>query len=75
MSFSPDSDQYIPQIIAPLEPHLLNNYSLKQRVILRTVFAMINGRRTIEQIKGQLHLSSQAVDEALNYLHWIGVVE
>ncbi len=70
-----DRDMYIPRPIAPLESHVLDDYSLKQRVILRTVFAMVDGKRTIEQIKGQLHLSSNAVDEALNYLHWIGVIE
>jgi hypothetical protein len=75
MSFIADSDQYIPHRIALLEPDLLSGYSSKQRVILRTVFAMINGQRTIEQIKGHLHLSPKAVDEALNYLHWLGVVE
>lgn len=74
MEFSIDPDSYIPHIIAPLEPRL-NELNSKQRLILRTVFAMINGQRTIEQIKGQLHLSSQTVDEVLTYLHSVGVIE
>ena len=34
-----------------------------------------NGDRNVEQIKAQLNLSSEAVDEALNYLHSIGVIK
>jgi hypothetical protein len=68
-------DTYVPRVIRPLEPSLLNAYSLQQRVILRTVFAMINGQRAISQMKGQLHLSSEAVNEALTSLKSIGVIE
>ncbi len=75
MGFPSDPNKYVPRIIAPLESNLLNEYSLRQRVILRTVFAMINGQRTIEQIKGQLHLSSHTVDEALSHLYQLGTIE
>ena len=66
---------YIPRPLADLEPYLLNGYTSKQRLVLRTVFAMVNGERTIEQIKAQLNLSSDAVDEALTYLNTINLIE
>jgi len=76
MSLSTDpDDQYIPRVRVPLESYELNEYTLKQRVLLRTVFAMVNGQRTIAQIKAQLHLSSRGVDEALSYLQRIGAIE
>ncbi len=68
-------DTYIPRIIRPLEPSSLTGYTMQQRVILRTVFAMINGQRAIAQMKGQLHLSSEAINEALTALKSIGVIE
>jgi|ERR1019366_168214 hypothetical protein len=69
------SVSYVPRVVGSLEAYLLNGYTSKQRLVLRTVFAMVNGDRTIEQIKGQLNLSSEAVDDALNYLSSIGVIE
>jgi|SRR5450432_1579617 hypothetical protein len=66
---------YIPRPLADLEPYLLNGYTSKQRLVLRTVFAMVNGERTVEQIKAQLNLSSEAVDEALTYLNTINLIE
>jgi predicted HTH transcriptional regulator len=74
MNFSPNPDRYVPRVVAPLEP-LSNTYTFKQRIILRTVFVKINGQRTVAQIKGQLHLSSKTVDEALLYLQKRGVIE
>ena len=66
---------YIPRAIGTLESYLLNGYTSKQRLVLRTVFAMINGERNVEQIKAQLNLSSDAVDDALTYLVSIEVIE
>ncbi len=66
---------YIPRPLGDLEPYLLNGYTSKQRLVLRTVFAMVNGERTVEQIKAQLNLSSDAVDEALMYLNSISLIE
>jgi hypothetical protein len=74
MNFSTDPDLYVPHVIVPLEP-LLNAYNSKQRVILGTVFAMINGQRAVWQIKAQLHLSSKTVDEVLSHMQQIGVIE
>lgn len=66
---------YIPRAVGALEPYLLNGYTSKQRLVLRTVFAMINGERAVEQIKAQLNLSSEAVDDALAYLSSIDVLQ
>lgn len=66
---------YIPRSLGDLEPYLLNGYTSKQRLVLRTVFAMVNGERSVEQIKAQLNLSSEAVDEALIYLNTINLIE
>ncbi len=69
------SVSYVPKVIGSLEAYLLNGYTSKQRLVLRTVFAMVNGERNVEQIKMQLNLSPEAIDEALNYLRTINVVE
>jgi hypothetical protein len=66
---------YILRVVGSLEAYLLNGYTSKQRLVLRTVFAMVNGERNVEQIKAQLNLSPEAVDDALNYLSSIGVIE
>jgi hypothetical protein len=65
---------YVPKAVGVLEPYLMNGYTSKQRLVLRTVFAMVNGERNIEQIKAQLNLSSEAVDDALTYLSSIDVI-
>lgn len=72
---TPPASIYVPRPIRPLESHLLTRYTMKQCLILRMVFAMVNGERTIEQIKGQLHLSPEVVDEALTNLHSLSVIE
>ncbi len=66
---------YVPKVVGSLEAYLLNGYTSKQRLVLRTVFAMVNGERNVAQVKAQLNLSSEAVDDALNYLSSIGVIE
>ena len=70
----PSLNAYMPRVMEPLEPYLLKGYTAKQRLMLRTVYAMVNGERTIEQIKAQLSLSPDAVDDALAHLHAIGVI-
>ncbi|MBV9617506.1 MAG: hypothetical protein JO011_12010 [Ktedonobacteraceae bacterium] len=66
---------YVPRVIGSLEAYLLNGYTSKQRLVLRTVFAMINGDRSVEEIKDQLNLSSEAIDDALNHMKSIDVIE
>jgi hypothetical protein len=71
----PILDTFVPKAIASLEASLLDGYTVKWRVILRTVFAMINGQRSVKHMKGQLNLSSETIDEALTTLRSIGVIE
>jgi hypothetical protein len=58
-----------------LDLALLQNLPIKERLILRSVFAMINGRRSNEEIKAQLHLSSKDIDDALTRLHVLNLIE
>ncbi len=58
-----------------LDLALLQNLPIKERLILRSVFAMINGKRSNEEIKAQLHLSSRDIDDALARLHALNLIE
>ena len=64
-----------PRQIRPLENALLNRFTTKQRLILRMVYALVNGQRTVEQMKTQLHLPGEVIEEALANLRLIGVIE
>jgi hypothetical protein len=59
----------------PLDPDLLDHFSAKERLILRMVYALVNGQRTPAHIKAQLRLPSASVDEALKSLHALRVIE
>ena len=59
----------------PLDPALLQNVSMKERLILRSVFAMINGKRCCEEIKAQLRLSPRDIDDALASLRALDLIE
>jgi hypothetical protein len=65
----------IPRPVRPLEAQVLNGYTQQQRLVLRLVFTMANGERTIEHIKAQLHLPPSVVEEALTTLRALGVLE
>lgn len=71
----PTRNIYAPRMIGPLDPALLQPFAAKQRLILRMVYALVNGQRTPEQIKGQLRLPAETVDEALRSLYSLGVIE
>lgn len=58
-----------------LDLALLQNLPIKERLVLRSVFAMINGKRSNEEIKAQLHLSSKDIDDALTRLHVLNLIE
>jgi hypothetical protein len=58
-----------------LDLALLQNLPIKERLILRSVFAMINGRRSNEEIKAQLHLSSKDINDALKRLYVLDLIE
>lgn len=59
----------------PFDPSLLQNLPLQEHLILRSVFASIDGRRSIEEIKAQHRLPSHVVDEALMRLRMLDLIE
>ena len=66
---------YAPRSLMPLDYADLHPFTAKQRLVLRMVFALVNGERTPTHIKGQLRLPAETVDEALRSLHSLGVIE
>lgn len=77
----PDSSGPSPSPLQPLvqkrllDPSLLGHLDMRQRLLLRTVLTMVNGQRTAWQIKEQLNLPPNVVDEVLAYLYSIGIIE
>ncbi|HEY7346923.1 MAG TPA: hypothetical protein VH599_01295 [Ktedonobacterales bacterium] len=66
---------YVPRPSALVDASVLEPFSAKQRLILRMVLALVNGQRTSEQIKAQLRLPAEVVDEALRNLYALKVIE
>lgn len=66
---------YTPRPLIPLDYADLHPFTAKQRLVLRMVYALINGERTLADIKGHLRLPAETVDEALRSLHSLGVIE
>lgn len=64
-----------PRLKNPLTRAILQRFSVRQSLTLRTVLAMVNGARTVEQIKAQLNLPPELIDEALEVLHNINIIE
>jgi hypothetical protein len=58
-----------------LDMAILQSFPAKQRLLLHTVFSLINGERTAMQIKAQLHFPPEAIDEALTILRSIDMIE
>ncbi len=58
-----------------LDPALLQPLPLRERLILRSVYAMINGKRSNEEIKAQLRLSASDIDDALTRLRVLDLIE
>lgn len=59
----------------PLSLAMLGHLSPKERLIIRSVFVMVNGERNSEEIKHLLHLSPHEVDNALARLRALGAIE
>ncbi|MDQ2903424.1 MAG: hypothetical protein ABI456_03350 [Ktedonobacteraceae bacterium] len=72
--FSP-SQPGIPRQKRILDPALLESFTMKQRLVLRTVLTMVNGQRDAEQIKEQINLPARTVEEALEALRVLGIIE
>ncbi|HEY7127238.1 MAG TPA: hypothetical protein VH540_25115 [Ktedonobacterales bacterium] len=72
---SPAFALYTPRPLLALDPALLQQFPPRQRLVLRLVYALVNGQRTPTQIKAQLRLPAEAVDEAIQSLHDLGIIE
>ncbi|WP_338248910.1 hypothetical protein [Dictyobacter halimunensis] len=47
----------------------------RQRMVIRMVLTMVNGRRNVEEIKAQLQLSPGTVESVLEYLRALNIIE
>lgn len=59
----------------PLDPASLQSLSVKERLLLRSVYMMVNGKNSVEQIKNQLNLSPHSIDAAIATLRILDVIE
>lgn len=66
--------QPVPRAKRPLNDTHLQIFSPKQSLLLRTVFALINGERTVAQIKTQLNYPPKSIEEALDILRSLGYI-
>jgi hypothetical protein len=65
----------IPRPLVALDTAVIQSFPAKDRLILRMVFALVDGQRTPEQIKMQLRLPPEKVDEALRSLRAMKFIE
>jgi hypothetical protein len=64
-----------PRAMKPLDAAALVQFSSRQRLLLRMVFTLVNGQRTVDQIKAQVNLPAQVVEDVLEALRNLGVIE
>jgi hypothetical protein len=67
-------DKVIPQRNMPLLPGHLDGLTAKERILLRSVLALINGQRSVEQIKTQMHLPPETVERILHQLYNLQII-
>jgi hypothetical protein len=71
--FIPDGKVFQQQ--TPLSSQLIERYNAKERLILRTVYAKINGQRRVDQLKEELRLPVATVERDLSELYRLGMIE
>ena len=69
------STVFIPHQRMALHPSLLENVPPRERIVIRMVLAMVNGQRTVDQIKEQLRLPADTVDRTLIELRRMRVID
>jgi len=73
--FSPSmQDSAVPTMIAPLDWARLSHWTPQERQLLYTVLQAIDGKQTIQNIKANLPLMPQLIDESLHILLALNVV-
>lgn len=60
--------------IAPFNPLQLSTWSARDKMILRSIFLLVDGRRSSEEIKAMLSISPEVVEEALRILQSMKVI-
>ena len=68
------SDSCIPTVIAPLYWEPLSNWTLEQKHMLYDIWRMIDGKRTLREIKAQVAHSPEIVNEVLHTLIALHVI-
>ncbi len=71
----PQTFVVVPRQRAPLPEALLRRLSHRERMVFRLVYTMVNGQRSIDQIKEQLHLSGETIDHVLEELRRLRAVD
>ncbi len=74
-TIAPSRFDGIPRQRMPFNPAFVRDVSARERMVLHMVLTMVNGQRSIGQIKEQLRLPAETVDWALDYLRHIQVIE
>ena len=67
-------DELIFSQLSPLPPHQLDDLSHKDRMLVRMVHLMMDGRRSVEHIRQTLHLSSLTIRHAVTTLQHLHVI-
>jgi hypothetical protein len=67
-------DTVIPQRNIPLLPGHLDGLTAKERILLRSVLALINGQRSVEQIKMQMNLLPETVERIIWQLQSMQII-
>lgn len=58
-----------------LHPSLLQSLPANQRLIVRMVFTMINGERSLDEVKARLQVPPNVIDEVVNWLRSRDIIE
>src|SRR5690348_12167426 len=64
----------IPHRNMPLLRGHLDGLNAKERIALRSVLALVNGQRSVDQIKTQMHLPSETVERVLWQLYRMQII-
>ncbi|HLZ58645.1 MAG TPA: hypothetical protein VKR06_17030 [Ktedonosporobacter sp.] len=73
LSFTASAPTIPRPLVSGLSLELLS-LSTRERLLLRTVFRLVNGERSVEQMKAQLNLAPEVIDQAIEKLRLIGAI-
>ena len=70
----PLTTAHVPQQKNALTPASLQQFKRRDRIVLQMVLAIINGKRSIDEIKYMLNLLPERVEAAINILRSLEVI-